>query len=183
MVVLKTYTISVDITNGLLNPMVLQRELSESGFITDLEGFCHKGDTLEIHGGTLNDEVGLDALVRDHDIEPLWLIKENRCIEIDLKTHKMLALGFVYDGTTFSLSEIAQSHWNAIYDHSSNFPWPITIPTLDDGEYVLELVNVEAFWNTAKYTVYGQYEYGRVLKKQIRDAPDKASVAAIVDDR
>lgn len=69
MAILKTYTISTDITAGALNSMKLHKEIAATSHVTGFTGLgTIIADNFDILGTTLADETALDALVLAHTI-------------------------------------------------------------------------------------------------------------------
>jgi len=64
---LKRYTITTDITTGTLNGDILQQQIKDSEHVTEFEYIVQMGDSLDIHGGSINNESSLDTLILNHD--------------------------------------------------------------------------------------------------------------------
>jgi len=109
--------------------------------------------------------------------------KAYRYNEIDTRTAILISAGFPYESNTFSLSVYAQINWTEIHTNQSAFTFPLDISTLDNNEYSLAEANVVAFWTAGKDTLKRHLDTGRILKKQIFDAADRAASEAIVDER
>jgi hypothetical protein len=120
---------------------------------------------------------------KEPNLNDLASLKEYRYNQIDAKTSELIQQGFTYDSKQFSLSLPAQTNWHAIKNQKSEFTFPVTVSTLDNSGYDLSQANVDVFWQQGKDTLKGYIDTGRVLKKQIFDAPDIASVNAIIDNR
>ena len=181
--VVKTYSISSDITSGTVKVSKLDGEIAATSHVTEFRSVVKNGDSLQVWGDSLSDESALDALVLAHVAFSLADCKATRYVEIDAKTGGLISAGFVYDSKTFSLSPNAQANWNSLMDNQSEFNWPVDITTIDNDTYSLEVANISAFWNAAKNVLKGHLDTGRVLKKEIFDATDKTSVDAVVDNR
>ncbi len=125
------------------------------------------------------------VLINDGTLKELILddYKQLRYNEIDYKTGLLIAPGFTYDTKIFSLSGNAQLNWSEIHTNEDKFIFPLAISTVDNDEYSLLLVNVHSFWEAGKDAVKGHLDTGRVLKKSVFDAVDKAAVDAVVDTR
>ena len=67
MAIVKTYSVAADITAGACDPSSMSREIEDSGTVTDFNGIDLDGDVLDVRGGSINDEPGLDAVVLAHD--------------------------------------------------------------------------------------------------------------------
>lgn len=140
-------------------------------------------------GHTINTDsitvVERDIKVNDGSYTELTLAdyKTLRYNEIDSKTGVLIAAGFIFDGSTFSLSAHAQMNWSEIHSNQASFTFPLTLSCLNSDTYDLAAADVENFWGTAMATVKGHLDSGRVLKKQIFDAVDEAAVDAVTDNR
>ena len=114
---------------------------------------------------------------------PLADYKKLKHDEVDLKTQSLIAGGFAYDGSTFSLSVHAQANWNVLKDNKAEFAFPKLISTIDNNDYSLDQANVTAFWTAGKDLIEGHLDSGRALKKLIFDAMDQDAVDAVNDNR
>ena len=65
--ILKTYSVSADITAGICEPVSMSREIGESATIDDFRGVNLDGDVLEVRGESILDETALDLVVQNHD--------------------------------------------------------------------------------------------------------------------
>jgi len=183
MAILKTYTISTDVTGGAVNSGLLHSELLAAGDITNYTGINISGDSLEVCGDSFITEANVDASVLNHIIEPLANLKARRYGEIDLRTGQLIGAGFTYDSAQFSLSANAQLNWSEIHSNVSAFSDPVEVATIDNNVYDLTHANVDAFWTAALNATKGHLDSGRALKKSVFDAADKAAVDAVVDNR
>jgi len=184
---LKTYPLTTT-SDGQLKASKLGQAIKGDGCVVDYACCNLSKDNednviIEVYGNSLADEAALDTLVQNHVAFSLADCKAARYVEIDAKTGGLISAGFVYDSKTFSLSPNAQANWNSLMDNQSEFNWPVDITTIDNDTYSLEVANISAFWNAAKNVLKGHLDSGRVLKKQIFDATDKAGVDAVVDSR
>jgi len=102
---------------------------------------------------------------------------------IDANTMVLIAGGFTYDSTTFSLSEYAQINWTVLKTLESLFTWPVDISTKADGEYSLTQANLDAFLDAGRLAVQGPMDSGRALKLSVNAAADQAALDAVVDTR
>jgi len=109
-------------------------------------------------------------------------LKDLRYQEIDSNTSYIIKEGFVFDGGTFSLSENAQINWTNLTLLPDGV-YPITISTMTEDVYVLELVNKDAFYMTAVGAKLTPLNTGSALKKLIFDCVDEACVNSVVDNR
>lgn len=180
---LKTYTISTDVTGGIVDDVKLTNEIKDSGYVTGFIGVDIYEDSLIVNGVSFSDEAACDTLVQDHEAVTLADYKKVRYIEIKAKTGQLILSGFTFDGNQFSLALPAQVSWTNIKGQKLDFTFPMMLSTLDHNEYSLTEANVDAFWTAARNAVKTHLDSGRVLKKSIFDAVDKAGVDAVVDTR
>ena len=180
---LKTYTISTDITAQDAKASKLHKTIVDDSLVSGFHSVLIEGDSLKIYGDSIPNEADLNSAVQNHDPCTLDEYKNVRYPSIDKKTGQLIALGFTYDGNTFSLSINAQANWNALKDQQGEFIWPVDITTIDNNTYSLAVSNIDAFWTAAKDTLKGHLDSGRALKKSIFDATTKAEVDAVVDNR
>jgi len=180
---LKTYTIATDITKGILNHTRLESEIRTSGYVTNFLDISSDDVYVRVYGDSLSNESALGTLVEDHGYETLAELKDRRYNEIDYKTMTLIAPGFTYDGTTFSLSISAQMNWSSIKENTSDFTFPLNISTIDNYEYTLAEADVCDFWCEGRDTVKGHLDSGRALKKSVHDAADEAAVDVVTDTR
>jgi len=122
----------------------------------------------------------------DNDPMNLAALKLRRRKEIDAKTDNLIALGFSYDGEVFSAGLESQSNWHWLLSFAQNnwVTFPVSVSRMDDDEY--ELANaaaIDSFVQTGFSQIKAHLDSGRVLKKSVFDAADKAAVDAVVDNR
>jgi len=109
-------------------------------------------------------------------------LKNIRYVEIDQRTGELIALGFLFDGHTFSMSTSAQINW-------SNFPnlpdqlFPLPVMDITETLYMLDLANKTNFYLSALNYKNTQLQSGSILKGQIKACTDDACVNAIIDNR
>lgn len=180
---LKTYTISTDVTGGIVDSVKLTNEIKDSGYVTGFIGIDIYQDSLTINGTSFSNETACDTLIQDHEAVTLAEYKKVRYAEIKTKTGALILSGFSFDGNQFSLALPAQVSWTNIKGQKLDFTFPMMLSTLDHNEYSLTEANVDGFWAAAKDAVKEHLDSGRVLKKSIFDAVDKAGVNAVVDSR
>lgn len=183
MSLLKTYTISTDITAGEVNVSKLSQEISDSGDVNGFTGLHETGDSLHLMGTSFADEAACDATVLAHVMVSLPEYKVNRNEVIDGRTDELILEGFTYDSQTFSITVQAQINWNSIRAHQARMTFPLDISTLDHDEYSLAEANVDAFWDAYEAALWGHLNSGRALKLSINAAADEAAVDAITDTR
>jgi hypothetical protein len=66
MSILKTYSISVDVTGGVVDTTKLHHEIDDSGAITNFGGLKIEGDILTIVGDSFSSEATCDNIVQNH---------------------------------------------------------------------------------------------------------------------
>lgn len=174
------YSISTQTAVGAVDTDQLTVEINNSGLMVTFTGIEVAGNVLSING-TTNNQSGLDALIAAHD--PISSLKTAKCSVIDAKTDALIALGFGFDGQTFSLSLEAQSNWQALYNFQNILTWPYGVTTQAQSTYVLTQGNLTSFVLSAVAVVATAVGSGRALKIQVMAATDKASVNAIIDTR
>lgn len=106
--------------------------------------------------------------------------------EIDSKTGSLIAVGFAFDGKTFSLSGNAQKKILATEtaDVHNWITYPHDMAAIDNDKHILlDSVETKNFVKAAWDHVATQIQSGLILKKSIFDAVDKAAVDAVVDTR
>ena len=82
MAILKTYSISGDITAGLVLLRQLHDEIEDDGCVTDFDGLVAEGDDLKVIGSAMN-EATLDGLVLNHvknDDHGIFRIEEDAAV-------------------------------------------------------------------------------------------------------
>lgn len=121
-------------------------------------------------------------------MDNLDLLKQQRRLEIDIRTQELIAGGYSYGGKTLSLSPNAQSYligMKAGLDLFTGADFPIVINTLDDLDAysIPDATDAATVYGTAMATVKAHLGSGTTLKESIRDAADKTALDAIVDTR
>lgn len=112
--------------------------------------------------------------------------KETKKSQVDSRTGQLISQGFVYGGSVFSLSEVAQLNWVGLNhaDVKAVISYPLAISTKDDGEYLLtSAVDVTQFFMTGVGVKKAHLDSGRDLKILISQAETLAELDAIVDNR
>lgn len=185
---LKKYNIA-DITSGSLNLNKLNEEIEASSFVYEFKNIVNNktDNTISVYGEELNNELGLDNLVLNHNEFDLSELKESRYDEIDLRTVELIGGGFVFDGKSFSLSTQAQNNWTNIFSNKETFnafgSFPMEISTKDSDVYQLQYSDVTSFWAAGMVAVKTPYNVGGNLKKSIFDASTVEEVNSIIDNR
>ncbi len=70
MALLKTYSISTDITGGAVNEAKLHDEIDAVACVTNFQCVCVDGDNLSVHGASFSNEATCDTTVQDHTTTP-----------------------------------------------------------------------------------------------------------------
>lgn len=113
--------------------------------------------------------------------------RKQRMLEsIDAKTQEIIARGFSYDGSNFSLSVPAQANWNALVTRllCGKLPFPYSVTTLEDGEYTIQTVeSFNDFIDAAVYGVGYPIAVGRYYKLYVKNAATHEALDAFVDPR
>ena len=119
------------------------------------------------------------------DLTDLAVLKSARYDEIDSKTGKLIAEGFVHNGITFSLSANAQANLLGVYSARELLTYPFPWNAIDDSSTynIADAVEMVTFFMTALSTKKARQDSGTALKIQIREAVDIAAVNAIIDNR
>lgn len=117
------------------------------------------------------------------ELQTLDFKKNQRIAEVDAKTQYLISQGFEFDSTQFSLSLPAQVNWSGMMTLQALLTWPMSITTLDDGEYSLAEEDLVAFIATGKTVITNNLDAGRSLKLQIKAATSLTELDAIVDNR
>jgi hypothetical protein len=116
--------------------------------------------------------------------ETLDELKSRRIKEINDKTDYLVHTGYVtLNGINFSTAFVSQFNITALKDHTASFTFPKDITTYEQDTYQIEEADVDTLWVLMKDNVDAKLDAGRVLKKSIIDAADKAAVDAVVDNR
>lgn len=124
-------------------------------------------------------------------VVPLEEQKRRRIAQIDAKTRELIAKGFTYNGSTFSMSDAAQKNWLLLaVGVALGMVRAGAIPvasTTEETPYVFaDMQDVQGF--LAAYASYqsaptAPLATGRTLKAAVVEAADEEALAAVVDDR
>lgn len=184
MSLLKTYSISGDITGQLVLIGKLHIEIIDSGHVADFEGVGVEGDILKIYGNSFVSESSLDSLISNHEPVSLDDYKETKNEQIDQRTGELIEQGADFDGAVFSLSNNAQRVWIGFKLSANEHTFPVKISTIDSQRYeITDLTHLDNFWLTVMGTVKAHYTSGGDLRDLVNLAIDKAGVDAVVDNR
>jgi len=112
--------------------------------------------------------------------------KANKNLLIDNRTQELISQGFVYNGSTFSLSSNAQTNWIGLKQASSlgliSFPYDVT--TKDDLQHsIIDEADLTAFYATGLGTKSAHVASGRALKILVNAETTIEGVDSIVDNR
>jgi len=133
------------------------------------------------------DKTILDTTVSDHqavtESNQLQNNKDIKNVAIDKRTKELILEGFTFDSETFSLSEFAQLNWNDIKTSTTDYTFPLEIPTLNSYKYSLTQGNVNGFWDAKKTAIWGHLDSGRALNVSVVDATNQTELDAVVDSR
>lgn len=182
---IEVYSISNDVSGGVVNSDKLNDELELSGFIVGFNGITIKGDELCVHLDSFSDKPSADTLIQDHVAVSLLDYKHNRYVEIDNRTGELISVGYVYNSVRFSLSQNAQINISAVNQTRDELTYPISFSNIDDTETysVVSSADMHGIYLTALGTKKTHLDSGSVLKDGIRDAVDEAAVDLIIDNR
>jgi len=184
---LKTYTISADVTAGVIDAKKLDGEIKGAGVITNYTGMVYPAgsDQFKVYGEALSNEAGLDTLVQVHEAVTLAEYKTIKNDAIDTRTGELIALGYNYAGLQFSLSQNAQINILAIDTTRDELSYPIDHNNIDDTavHQLVDATDVHNMYLTALATKKAHLDSGTAFKDQVRLAVDKAGVDAVIDNR
>jgi hypothetical protein len=181
---LKTYSISGDVTGQSVLIGKLHIEIIDSGHVADFEGLGVEGDILKIYGNSFVSESSLDSLISNHEAVSFDDYKENKNNEIDKRTGELIGQGASFDGAVFSLSSNARWVWIGLKLSENEHTFPVKISTIDSQRYeITDLSHLDNFWLTVMGTVKTHYTSGGDLRDLVNLAIDKAGVDAVVDNR
>jgi len=187
MALLKTYTISTDVTEGVVTAPVLHNEIEDSTNVNSFEGIEVDGDSLHVYGASFSNESALDALVLAHGGVSLSEYKQTKTDAIDDRSEELILAGYTYASKQFSLSSNAQTNILAMDTNRVDpaITYPITFNTIDDQDTydVANATDMHGMFLTALGTKKAILDSGTALKNSVRAAVDKAGVDAVVDNR
>lgn len=142
--------------------------------------------------GIFNDELTseeittFEGIVSEHKVGYEDVILQNnkslRISEVDYRTRELISNGFTYDGNLFSMSEFAQINWDDIKANSTDYSFPLEIPT-KTYKYSLTQGNLNAFWGAKSDFKWGYLDSGRALNVSITDATTQTELDAVIDNR
>jgi hypothetical protein len=169
------------IPEGGVNPDLLFSEIVGSGSVLDPDILVSGGE-VEVFGEIV-DLTALEAIISNHEANPLSARKAAKIAAIDSRTDDLIRQGFAFDGKNFSLSTEAQGNWTALFVFKDILSWPIPVTTNDDEEYSLTLENLPSFCLSAAGVVNAAISSGRALKIAANAATTIAELDAVVDNR
>jgi len=181
---LKTYSISTDVTSGAINQSALNGEIDASGFVDVLECLEVDDDDLNIYGASLANETALDTLISEHNTPTFQENKVAKMTAIGAKTAQIIPTStFVFDGETFPLDEDSREYWNTIKTSKNDITFPIPLGTIYGTTYSLTNTNVASFWGAARDKVFAEIAAHRVLMNSCAIATTQAELDLIIDNR
>lgn len=123
------------------------------------------------------------------EIYDLSYYKSKKIIAIDLKTRQLIAQGFEYNNTKFSLSIEAQSNWSSLFIKANAGrylagDWPISVTTIDDNLYQIpDEDTLIAIYETGMTKKQSYINSGRDLKLQVKAAGTIEDLNNVNDNR
>lgn len=135
----------------------------------------------------IEDDSVREMTATEKDANHLAQHKSEKYVTFDVKTDALIAQGFIYAESSFSLSDQAQNRIMGSHQARDDaaFVYPLKWNTLDDLD-VLEIADsatLHAFYLTALGTYRAHVDSGTALKDQVRAATTIAGVDAVVDSR
>jgi hypothetical protein len=109
--------------------------------------------------------------------------KSNLLQYVDVKTSSLIRKGFKFKEETFSMSMEAQKNWSDIYIFRDLLTWPVEVSTKNDGSFMLERTDLDAFIVEAISFKKSLLDSGRDLKKKIKKAKTLNDLKKIEDKR
>lgn len=181
---LKTYTISTDISAGAVNSEKLTNELFLSGDIQGYDGINIHGEFLDVYGDVFN-EIDVDALILNHIPKTLEEAKIEKNEEINDKTGDLISAGYAHSGMQFSLSIEAQVNIIGLLLAKDGLTYPVDFNNLDDTDQhqIVDANEIVLIFNTALVTKKTILDSGTALKQQVEAATNQYELDAIVDNR
>jgi hypothetical protein len=125
--------------------------------------------------------------VKDSIIQGLNLAeyKAFRVHEIDARTNELIALGYVYQGYNFPLSQNGQINLLGMITTKDYLPYPIGLNNIDDTAVyqITSASDLSNLYMTALGTKKAHLDSGTALKTLINAAVDELAVSLIIDNR
>jgi len=123
-----------------------------------------------------------DSIIKGLDLAEY---KAFRIDEIDSKTNDLIALGYVYQGYTFPLSQNGQINLLGMITTKDYLPYPINLNNINDTAVyqIQNATDLSNLYMTALATKKAILDSGTALKQQINAAIDELAVSLIIDNR
>jgi len=123
-----------------------------------------------------------DSFVKGVDLAEY---KAFRVSEIDKRTGELIALGYVYQGVTFPLSQNGQINLLGMITTKDFLHYPIGLNNIDDTAVyqIQDATDLGNLYMTALGTKKAKLDSGTALKTQINAAIDESAVSLIIDNR
>lgn len=120
-----------------------------------------------------------------HFDKSLQELRDEAFSRIDARSDGLIASGFPFEGSVFSLSVEAQVRYSTMLMLAAALPYPLTINSLDDRTSVdlLSEQHTQAFCMTAMGYVKGVVDSGSVQKSLVREMTDTAELTVYQDPR
>lgn len=114
-------------------------------------------------------------------------VKAKKLAAIDGRTRELIAEGFTYSATVFSLSLEAQAKMLAAFQtrNDAGYVYPEVWNSIDDTSEVslADAPAIKALVKAGHVARRGHLDSGTALKQQVRAAADVAAVLAVTDTR
>jgi hypothetical protein len=137
--------------------------------------------------GDVKPSLGGGYWVKEINIRGLNLAeyKAHRNVLIDQKTSNLIALGYVYKGYTFPLSQNGQINLLGMMEVKDLLTYPVALNNIEDTAVynIVDATDLTNLYLTALATKKARLDAGTALKTQVNAAIDEAAVAAIIDNR
>lgn len=164
-----------------------QEAAPQIGWVESQNGFYEGAVTYEEASAMCAEDSGLDIvkIIKGIQTAGSAYYKNKVCDAIDAKTDEIIARGFTFDGSVFSLSIEAQKNyiWFYILFSKGTLPDNTEVTTMGNLAYAISLSKAQAFFDTASYMIATILGSGRDLKVQVMSSNDIAALQAFVDPR
>jgi len=173
--------------NTTVFPTVLHKEIEDSQAVTEFDGITYSEGVVAVYGQSVANQALLDNIIASHDSTGLAHFKQLKIQQIDAKSEKLIADGFMFDNVRFSLSHNAQLNLIGLY-HSRNAPimqFPIAYNSKDDSVVytIPDVATLEAIYFTAFGAKKAILDAGTALKQAVRDTTTISEINAVHDNR
>ena len=168
MAIIKTYSITTDITGGVLDTTTLHNDLVLSGDITNFTGVGQNGDAFDIYGDSFISETNVDAIVSTHTPT---ITEQNSSIRVEwINADLSVSNSGTFNG--LSCTTISKS---ILYDRWTFRPFTHSPPSTEGVcffEFILKDdyidgngVTIETHWTTSVTTGNIYWHLGLVKPK------------------